>query len=216
MFIYSLINKINMNINMKNRILYRILFVLFLILVNACSNNKEEITPKPISQWAISAIASDSYGGLGENQDDQSAFSATGKPEINKCEDSKYAWTISKENDGLHWIELTYNIPVYVNKVRVYENFNPGSVVKIELKKEDNYETMWEGTYKTKQCPYVFEKEYSLTEGNITRNISSFKTDTIKITINTDIPGWNEIDAVELIGYEKKFTNINGTIILED
>ncbi|MEM2138780.1 MAG: hypothetical protein QXM96_01355 [Candidatus Woesearchaeota archaeon] len=201
---------------MKKKIAFLLVFVIFL---SSCELiQQEDNTPKLISQFAASAIASDSYGGNGQNKDDQSPFSATGKPEIKNCDDSKYAWTTSKEDDGVHWLELNYDVPVYVNKIRVYENFNPGSIVKIELKKFDSndYELFWEGTYKTKQCPFVFEKEYYFIEGNITKNITSFKSDAVKLTINTDIPGWNEIDAVELIGFEKKFSYLNGTLIIEN
>lgn len=206
----------------KNNLFFLIKFLIlsFFItsFITSCDlvKQEEDNTPKLISQWAVSATASDSYGSFGENRDDQSPFSATGKPDVNNCTNSNYAWTISRENDGIHWIELNYDIPVYVNKVRVYENFNPGSIIKIELKNEKEYETLWEGNYKTKQCPYVLEKEYLLNEGNITKNITDFKTDTIKITINTDVSGWNEIDAVELIGYEKKFKILNNTIIFEE
>ncbi|MEM3374360.1 MAG: hypothetical protein QXE31_04010 [Candidatus Woesearchaeota archaeon] len=196
----------------------KLIFFITLFVLASCTlmETPKDNTPRLLSQWAVSATASDSYGGSGQNIDDQSAYAATGKPNVKNCENSNYAWTISRENDGIHWIELNYDIPVYVNKVRVYENFNPGSVIKIELKKDNGYETLWQGTYKTKQCPYVLEKEYRSLEGNITKNITSYKTDTIRITVDTDVPGWNEIDAVELIGYEKKFTILNGTIVFEN
>ncbi len=198
-----------------------IFLVLAMITISSCSllnpEEKEDLTPKEVRQWALSASASDAYGGaLGENRDDQSPYAATGEPDSLNCEDSNKAWTISKEDDGFHWIELTYYNPVYVSRVRVLESFNPGSIIKIELKNESEYVTLWEGSYKTRDCPYILEKSYSFFENNISMEMTSFMTDTLKITLNTDVEGWNEIDAVELIGYTNRWYFFNNTLTIEE
>ena len=200
----------------------KILILAFLLIVSlsACTlfQKKEEKikTPAEISQWAIRASASDSYGGsLGEKRDDQSPYAATGQPDVETCGDNQKAWTISKEDDGEHWLELYYDIDVYASKVRIKETFGPGAIKKVEVLNEDIYVTLWEGTDKAKPCPKELEVKYEQKEGNITKTMTPFMTNTVKITLDTDVKDWNEIDAVQLIGYEQKWYMYNQTLFIE-
>ncbi len=77
------------------------------------------------------------------------------------------------------------------------------------------YVTLWEGTDKAKPCPKELEVKYEQKEGNITKTMTSFMTNTVKITLDTDVKGWNEIDAVQLIGYELKWYMYNQTLFIE-
>ena len=197
------------------------LFMAALLLVlSSCTftgNGGGPELPEEMHLWAVSAEASDSYGGaFGGNRDDQSAFAATGESDVAECGDNPRAWVISQEDDGLHWIELTYDKFVYVSGIKVAESFSPGAVVKIELKNGSDYFTMWEGKYTTKTCPYVLERKYSAMEGNITLNMTPFNTDTVRITLDTDVPGWNEIDVVQLSGYAQKWYLFNSTLVIEE
>jgi hypothetical protein len=205
---------------MNQKIFFAALFLI--VLLSACNSlpfgqKKEEVQlPAEISQWAISATASDAYGGLlGGNRDDQSPFAATGAPDVEKCEDNKKAWVIGKDNDGLHWLELEYENEVYASKVRVMESFGPGSVVKIELLNGSDYFTLWEGKDKNKICPGDIEASYEIKEGNFTKKMTSFLTNKVKITIDTDVKEWNEIDAVQLIGYNNRWYFYNNTLAIE-
>jgi len=201
-----------------------ILGIIIMLTISSCTlfgGGKEELqTPEAIYQWAESATASSAYGGIyGGGRNDQSAFSATGEPDVvwddsqEECMDSQNAWTIDAEDDGLHTLELKYYDPVYVSKVRIKETLGQGSVVKIELKDGEDYFTMWEGTYSSRECPYILEKSYSEPVGNYSNmGMTPFSTNTVKPTIDTDVPGWNEIDAVELIGYDTKWYIYNDTI----
>ncbi|MEK6916176.1 MAG: hypothetical protein AABW92_00375 [Nanoarchaeota archaeon] len=195
-----------------------IILAILLLALSACTTGNGDglELPTKINQWAIAAEASDSYGGLfGGNRDDQSPFAATGEPDVTECGENQRAWVISQDNDGLHWLELSYDKEVYVSSVKVIESFNPGAVVKIELKNDSDYFTLWEGSYKTKDCSYTLEKKYQEIQGNITSNMTSFSTDKVRITVNTDVAGWNEIDAVELAGYEQKWHIYNDTLVIE-
>ncbi|MFH2021317.1 MAG: hypothetical protein ABIJ34_07930 [archaeon] len=190
------------------------LFCLILLL-SSCAKETPLPIPQATVQWADSASASSSYGGkFGENRDDNSPFAATGEPDVSECGDNPRAWAQKEEDDGEQWIELTYYDEVFVSKIKIYETSGVGAIRKIELKNPEtkNYFTFWEGAYKTKLCPYVLDKSYSVKENNITINMTPVKTDTIRITLDTDTPGWNEIDAVELIGYSQRWWVYNNTL----
>ena len=207
-----------------NKHIQLISITLLIILLTGCSSliggEEEEklILPIAIEQWAIKASASSAAGGLlGENRDDQSPYAATGEPDVNECGESLSAWVIKQEDDGLHWLELEFYDEVFVSKVRIKESWNPGSVSKVELKNENEYVTMWEGvdTRRHPPCPGFFDVSYEGQEGNITTSMSPFKAHTIKITFNTDVEGWNEIDAVQLIGYNERWYLFNNTVFFD-
>jgi hypothetical protein len=193
-----------------------------LFAVSSCMFFTKEAPPQPpseVRQWAFSASASDAYGGLyGGNRDDQSAYAATGEPDVDKCADSKRAWTASREDNGVQWLELGYEKEVYVSSVRVRESFGQGAVTKIEIMNNENasYMTLWEGKDKNKACLGYFEANYVLMDGNISKRMTPYLSDKVKITFDTDIKGWNEIDAVELVGYEQRWYSYNNTLFVEE
>ncbi len=153
---------------------------------NQKSNNSENL----LEQWASSASASSSYGIIEEEY--WSEIKLVGKPDVLEYGDCENAWTPDEENKGEEWIELKYQTPVYTTAVNIYESYNPGTVNKLELTDEKGkYYTVWEGddtTIGLNSLNIIFEK-------------TNFKTNTVRITLDTKkIPGWNEIDAVVLIG----------------
>jgi len=179
------------------------IIILLLLIVSSCENtifgsqNKEQALelPPEIKQWAITASASSAYGGiLGENRDDQSPYAAT-------------------------WLELGYNEKVYISKIRIRETLGPGAVKRVEAQKGDEFILLWEGTDTNTACPGYFEitfSEFTIKDNRTkSKKMTDFNTNKIKITLNTDVPGWNEIDAVELIGYNKRWYVYNNTIIFE-
>lgn len=198
----------------------KIALVLFvLLLFSACSllPKKEEIkTPPEIRQWAVSAKASSAYGGLlSDNRDDFSPYAAAGAPDVFNCSDNPRAWVADGEDIGEQWLELGYENEVYVSGVSVRETFNPGAVTRIDLLDGTDYVTIWEGKDTNRKCPGAFEVSVREREGNITRNMTSFRTGTVKITLDTDKEGWNEIDAVELRGYENYWYFFNNTLVIK-
>ena len=209
---------------MNKSYVHLISITLVIILITGCTGlfggEEEEVLvlPTAIKQWAMKASASSAAGGLlGENRDDQSPFAATGESDVDECGDSLKAWVIEQEDDGMHWLELEFYDEVYVSQVRVKESWNPGSVAKIELKNDNEYVTMWEGVDNRRNppCPGFFEVNYEGQEGNISKTMSPFKAHTIKITLNTDVEGWNEIDAVQLVGYNERWYLFNNTVFFE-
>jgi len=138
--------------------------------------------------WASRATASSQYG-----DPPWSAMQATGKPNTMQAGDSQTAWATRASSGGVEWLELTYAAVLAPSKIRIRETFNPGAVSKVEIKAQDGaYHTVWEGHDPTRACPAYF---------TVAIEDPVPATNTVKIWLDTRrVQGWNEIDAVELIG----------------
>lgn len=140
-----------------------------------------------LHQWAATARASSEYTAA-----DWSAARATGKPDTAAAGDARTAWASLAADAGEEWLELGYEHAVRPTRVRVRENFNPGAVIRVEARDaEGNWRALWQGKDPTREAPGWFE--VPLTAG--------FETRAIRVTLDSaGVPGWNEIDAVELVG----------------
>ena len=148
----------------------------------------EEPQMEVIRQWAIFATASSEYG-----NPDFSAFQATGAPEGTECADDPNAWA-SSQIDGVDWLELLYEIPVYPDQINIYQNNLPDQVVKVEVIDPNlNYYTVYTGEPSVTECPYTLTVDVTDID---------FLVAGVKITIDQSIldASWDEIDAVELVG----------------
>ena len=142
-----------------------------------------------LRQWATAARASSEYGS-GSNW---TAQSATGAPDVTTCSDDVKAWA-SQGDDTVEWIELTYATPVNATLVRVLQTYNPTQIVKIELIDTDGKtHSVYNEKPKKVTCPQTLSISFQKTD---------YKVNRVKITIDQSVLGlgWNEIDAVELIG----------------
>lgn len=117
---------------------------------------------------------------------------ATGAPDTHERGDNPTAWAPLEPNSGIQWLELEYSQAVEVAEVKVRQTFNPGAICKITALNAAGQETkIWEGKEHVGEAP---------TEAAFTAN-SQVRTDRIKVYLDTQrVAGWNEIDAVELIG----------------
>jgi hypothetical protein len=138
-----------------------------------------------VRQWAIAAKASSEYG-----ERDWSAAQATGEPDTVGFGDQPTAWASREPDRGPEWLELEYAAAVRVTRVRVHETFNPGAVTRIEgLADDGSARVLWEG-----RDPGAEWLETDAAPGS-----AAFRR--IRITLASDqVAGWNEIDAVELVG----------------
>jgi ligand-binding sensor domain-containing protein len=143
-----------------------------------------------IRQWARSATASSEYG-----NPKWSAGQATGAPDTLDCGDSVKAWTASQK-DTVEWLELRYDVPVYPTEVNVIQSNSPDQVASVDLlDTEGEYHDVYVGEPEGKvECPYTLSV---LVEG------ADYMAVGIKVTIDQSVirAPWNEIDAVELVGY---------------
>jgi len=145
-------------------------------------------------QWAAGAKASSEYDGQGKSDDsDWAARQACGRPDTDEDGDHPTAWASHKPDGGEEWLEVTYKAAVRPARVRIFETFNPGAVARIEaLDGEKKWRVVWKGKDATTDSPGVLDAAL---------DPSTFATRTIRITLDTAaVEGWNEIDAVQLIG----------------
>ena len=140
-----------------------------------------------LHQWARTARASSEY-----RPDDWSALQATGKPDTMGAGDARTAWASLSADGGEEWLELGYEHAVRPARVRVHETYNPGAVVRVEARDaEGEWRILWEGKDAVREAPGWCE--VTVAPGFVTR--------LIRITLDSaNVAGWNEIDAVELIG----------------
>ncbi len=143
-----------------------------------------------LRQWAVSAVASSEYA-----EEGWSAKQATGEPNVGGCEDDVFAWA-SLYSNTVEWIELTYETAVIPYEVTVVQTYNPSQVVDITGIADDGSEYLiWESEPEVVEyCPDFLtitvepDKEVYINK--------------LRITVDQTVLGlgWNEIDAVELVG----------------
>lgn len=153
-----------------------------------------EETPvvEEIRQWASSAEASSEW-----DNPDWAAIQAIGEPDtlITACEDATTAWA-SYGSDTIEWLEVGFEGAVVPTEINIIQTHSPDQVVKVEVVDLDGvYTTVYTGEPENlwEQCPYTLSVPVDV----------DFPVMTVKITIDQSIidPTWNEIDAVELVGY---------------
>jgi hypothetical protein len=141
-------------------------------------------------QWAIDATASSQYG-----EENNSALQATGPQDTLNAGDYPTAWAPASADSGEETLELFYEHPVTPYAIDIYENNKPGAVIRVEAYnlQTDEWEVLWEGeASQPAELSRVFSPELASVD---------FTTDAIRLTLDSvAVPGYNEIDAVELYG----------------
>ena len=140
-----------------------------------------------VRQWASSAQASSAFGSTS-----WTAEKALGEPNVATCSDNGEAWA-SASSSGVDWLEVYYTTPIVPTEINIYESYNPGQVVAVELIGADgSEETVYTSDpQKIEDCPAVLtiavETELEIVGVRVHVDQSVLKT-------------WNEIDAVEVVG----------------
>ncbi|NJN81743.1 MAG: hypothetical protein HC802_05275 [Caldilineaceae bacterium] len=100
----------------------------------------------------------------------------------------------SHADSGVVTLDLTYDHLVTPHAVEIYETFNPGAVTLLEAYDPavGSWVTLWQGADTTAGESGVFSPFFSP---------PAFKTNSLRLTLDTSaVPGFNDIDAVGLIG----------------
>ena len=143
-----------------------------------------------VRQWAISAEASSEFA-----DPEWAAAQATGAPDTPRCGDYQTAWATAG-SDTVESISLSYTLSVNVTGVNIIQSFNPNQVVQVELVGDfERAVTVFESQpmQVDQPCPYTLSIPIEKTEGRFNK---------VRITVDQSVLGlgWNQIDAVELIG----------------
>ncbi len=145
-------------------------------------------------QWAVDAKASSTYASVTGKNASWSPEQMTGKPNVEKYGDNGNAWASKEQDKGTEWVKLNFENEVNATEIRIKETYNPGAIKKIELIDTNN------------KSHTVYESNAEKKDASIQYLVASFekteyKTKTVKITIDSPtVSGWNEIDAVQLVG----------------
>ncbi len=144
-----------------------------------------------IYQWGNTAEASTEFA-----NPEWSAEQAAGKPDAPGCGDYQFAWA-SAASDSIDTLEISYSAFVYPLEIVIHESYNPDQVVKVEVFNPETggyYTVLQKNPVKVdRPCPYQLI---------IPVDGIDFKTNLVRITVDQSQLGlgWNEIDAVQLIG----------------
>lgn len=155
---------------------------------------QDAIKQDPNGQWASQAKSSSALNDAQAN----ASFApnqAAGPANVERYGNSGFAWSPKMPDGGIEWLELNYAKPVHATAVRVRESYGSGAIIKVELFDEQGTaHAVWTGTDPTTELNY-FAVEFPKT---------SYKTGRVKLTLATNIVnGWNQIDAVQLVGTEQ-------------
>lgn len=139
-----------------------------------------------LRQWVREATASSQYTAT-----DWSANQMIGPPDTLQAGDARTAWAARDADGGTEWVHLKFPLEVRISRLRIHENFTPGGVVAIDVVGVDGVRRRaWEGIDPGGPAPVWFEVDL---RGPVGREVI--------VTLDTKKrAGWEEIDAVELIG----------------
>ena len=163
-----------------------------LIVVLALLGTTGEARGQSFTQWAITVTASSEYGG-----GDWAAKQMLGEPDFYpNYGDDGHAWAPIGQSAGLQWVELGFEEAVYVERVDIYESFNPGSIVKVELIDTTG---RWRDLGRNRGL------QETLPGCSVSERHRCSTLPKVRITLDTDsVDGWNEIDAVSITGAEPR------------
>jgi len=116
-----------------------------------------------------------------------------GPPNTHAAGDIPTAWApLSSQGGRDEWLQVNYDQVVDISEIRVRETHNPGAIAKLAAVLPDGQEVViWEGVTPPTEAPA--DTGFAAPAG--------LQAQSVKIYLDrTRAPGWNEIDAVELVG----------------
>jgi len=144
-----------------------------------------------IYQWAISAEASSEF-----SDPEWNAEQSVGIPDSPGCGDYQFSWA-SAASDSIDTLTVQFSELVIPLEIIIHESFNPDQISKVEVQDPESqgYYTVLQKNPLRVDRPCPFELVIPV-EG------IDFLTNTVRITVDQSQLGlgWNEIDAVQLIG----------------
>jgi hypothetical protein len=121
-----------------------------------------------------------------------SPLKATGPADADPSRDDPNAWASAQPDMGLQWLELGYAQPLRCSALRIHEVNAAGAIASVIAFDDSGREhNLWAGSDPL-TVPAVFEIPIPTT---------SYRVKRVRLVLDTNrTPGWNEIDAVQLLG----------------
>ena len=115
-----------------------------------------------------------------------------GEPDTMTAGDQRTAWAPATADGGTEWLQVSYENAVEIAQVRVRETCGAGCIAKVAAVLENGAEVIiWQGRESAGEG--IVDAPFSAPAG--------LTASGVKVYLDTArVPGWNEIDAVELIG----------------
>jgi hypothetical protein len=128
---------------------------------------------------------------------------AAGAPDAVANQDHPNAWASASGNMGEQWLQLGYRAALRIDRVRIFEVNRAGAIAAVEaIDEKGKHHVLWKGRDPTK-VPGVFELKFPLTP---------YKVRGIRLVLDTNrVSGWNEIDAVEIVGPKGRAWAVSAT-----
>ena len=141
---------------------------------------------------ALKPRAKPTLGGTQDGRRPWGPEQATGAPDTLQAGDFRSAWASLEADAGPEWLVVDFPKEVEVAQVRVRETLGPGTIFMVSAILADGSEKiLWHGTEPAAEAPVEMEFNPS----------SQVRSRRIRIQLDTTVvKGWNEIDAVELVG----------------
>jgi hypothetical protein len=185
-----------------------------------CSSNHNPPPPPPPSYEHVSMFANEAYASSDgmPGSFDYAAIQATGAPDVMACMDDPSAWSselaeitpgVSPDGSTIdEYLELTFPEAVYVSQVQIFESFNPGAIVAVDLESSIGaapVTVLWEDFSGDgpAPCPSAFVIDVN--------GFTDYRYDRVVIYLDTNLVGdadhdgtpnddYNSIDAVMMSG----------------
>lgn len=156
--------------------------------------SEQAIAEDAKGQWSATATASSTYKAA-KDQEAYAPWQATGPANVTQVSDDPRSWAPAEADTGIEWLQVTFARPVSATEIRVRQSFGPGAIIKVELIDDKGAkQTVFQGVDERKYDEWTWWFTQSFPK-------TSYPVTGAKITLATNaVPGWNEIDAVQLIG----------------
>ena len=121
-----------------------------------------------------------------------SAGQAVGEPDTMTAGDQRTAWAPATADGGTEWLQVGFENAVEIAQVVVRETCGAGCIAKVAAILEGGREVViWQG--RRDASDGIVDAPFSAPPG--------LTASSVKVYLDTArVPGWNEIDAVELVG----------------
>jgi len=121
-----------------------------------------------------------------------------GEPNVfPKYGDIEGSFTQSEKNDGEHFIAVSFDNPIPISSIAIYETFGPGTIDSIFVSNPNTGQ--WELVFS--KVPEFFGDFSRIFAVNFP--LTEFAVDSVKFSYNSDIfDSWEEFDALQVADYD--------------